>query len=136
MTVPADAALTRPYFTRPNEEQPYYDLTDPRYRNLSLPPYPLAVNATVSYRGVPVHLAEVVQAMPRVHGEGIVPQPLIVGPAISVTVSPAAGAVPLGAKSFEFSCTVHSNVKGPAKGTLHLKLPAGWRSTPEAASSQ
>ncbi len=42
-------------------------------------------------------------------------QPLIVGPAISVTVSPAAGAVPLGAKSFAFTCTVHSNVKGPAK---------------------
>ena len=48
-------------------------------------------------------------------------------------MSPAAGAVPLGAKSFEFSCTVHSNVKGPAKGTLRLKLPAGWRSTPESA---
>ena len=43
--VPADAALTRPYFTRPDEEQPYYDLTDPRYRNLPLAPYPLAVHA-------------------------------------------------------------------------------------------
>ena len=133
VTVPADAALTRPYFTRPNDEQPYYDLTDPHYRNLSLSPYPLAVNATVSYRGVPVHLSEVVQAMQRVQAQGIVPEPLIVGPAISVAVSPAAGAVPLGAKSFEFSCTVHSNVKGPAKGTLRLKLPEGWRSTPDSA---
>jgi LmbE family N-acetylglucosaminyl deacetylase len=133
VTAPADAVLTRPYFTRPNDEQPYYDLTDPRYRNLSLPPYPLAVTATVSYRGVPIRLSEVVQAMQRVQGEGILPEPLIVGPAISVQVSPAAGAVPLGAKSFEFACTVHSNVKGPAKGTLRLKLPAGWRSTPESA---
>ena len=33
VTVPADAAFTRPYFSRPNEEQPYYDVNDPRYRN-------------------------------------------------------------------------------------------------------
>ncbi len=133
VTAPADAALTRPYFTRPDEEQPYYDLTDARYRNLSLAPYPLSVRASVSYRGVPLHLEEVVQAMQRVQAQGVVPEPLIVGPAISVWVSPAAGAVPVTAHSFEFSCTVHSNVKGPAKGTLRLRLPAGWRSTPESA---
>ena len=40
--MPADAALTRPYFTRPDEEQAYYDLADPRYRNLPLAPYPLS----------------------------------------------------------------------------------------------
>src|SRR6202008_1176207 len=57
--VAENAAPTRPYFSRPNDEQPYYDLLDPRYRNLSFAPYPLAVNATVSYRGVPLHLAEV-----------------------------------------------------------------------------
>jgi LmbE family N-acetylglucosaminyl deacetylase len=133
VTVPAGAALTRPYFTRPDEEQPYYDLTDARYRNQSLAPYPLAANVTVAYHGQDVHLSEVVQAMQRVQTQGIVLQPLIIGPAISVSVSPAAGAVPVGAKSFEFSCTVHSNVKGPAKGTLRLKLPSGWRSSPESA---
>ncbi len=133
VSVPDDAALTRPYFTRPDEEQPYYDLTDARYRNLSFAPYPLSVQATVAYRGVELHLSEVVQAMQRVQAEGIVPQPLIMGPAISLWVSPTAGAVPLTSHSFQFSCTVHSNVKGPAKGTLRLKLPAGWHSTPETA---
>jgi hypothetical protein len=29
---------------------------------------------------------------------------------------------------------VHSNVKGPAHGTLRLSLPAGWHSTPETAA--
>ena len=133
VSVPTDAAITRPYFTRPNDEQPFYDLTDTRYRNLSFGPYPLAANATISYRGVPLHLSEVVQAMHRVQAEGVLPDPLILAPAISVEVSPSAGAVPLGAKSFQFACTVHSNVKGPAKGTVHLKLPAGWRSQPESA---
>jgi hypothetical protein len=63
----------------------------------------------------------------------MVQNPLLVGPAISVSVSPSAGAVPLGAKAFDFTCLVHSNVKGPADGVLRLKLPAGWRSTPVEA---
>ena len=130
---PADAALTRPYYGRPDEEQAYYDLIDPRYRNLSMAPYPLSASAELSYHGVPIHLAEVVQSYQRIPTLGVVAQPLIVGPAISVTLSPSAGAVPVGTKSFAFSCTVHSNVKGPAEGTLRLQLPAGWRSVPDAA---
>ena len=133
VAAPADAALTRPYFSRKDEEQPYYDLDDPRYRNQSLAPYPLTAAAAVSYEGATVHLSQVVQTLQRIPALGIVPEPLLVGPAISVTVSPAAGAVPVGTKSFAFSCTVHSNVKGPAEGTLRLRLPAGWKSSPESA---
>ena len=94
VSAPADAALTRPYFTRPDEEQPYYDLTDARYRNLSFAPYPLLVHATVVYRGVPLHLSEVVQAMHRVQAQGIIPEPLIMGPAISLWMSPDGGSGP------------------------------------------
>ncbi len=133
VVAPPDAALTRPYFTRPDEEQPYYDLTDPRYRNLAFAPYPLSAAARLSYHGVPLHLSQVVQANQRIPTLGIVEQPLLVGPAISVTVTPAAGAVPLDSKSFAFSCTVHSNVKGAAEGTLRLRLPPGWRSAPQSA---
>ena len=121
----------RPYFTRPDEEQAYYDLTDPRYRNLSLAPYPLSATVRVSYRGAAVHLSQVVQTVQRIPGLGMEPEPLLVGPAISVTVAPSAGAVPVGAASFAFACTVHSNVKGPARGTLRLRLPEGWHSKPE-----
>ena len=133
ITVPADAAFTRPYFSRPDEEQPYYDLADERYRNLPLAPYPLAIRATLSYNGVPFTLEQTVQTNERISGIGTVSNPLLVGPAISVTVSPSAGAVPLGSKSFAFTATVHSNVKGPAQGVLRLKLPQGWRSEPAEA---
>ena len=51
---PQDAALTRPYFTRPNEEQPYYDLIDPRYRNLPFGPYPLVAHAKLGVPWSPV----------------------------------------------------------------------------------
>jgi len=130
VTVPADAALTRPYFTRPDEEQPYYDLLDARYRNLPTAPYPLSARARLSFHGVTFEVAQDVQTSERVPGIGIIQNPLLVGPAISVSVSPTAGAVPLESKAFAFTCTVHSNVKGPAQGTLRLKLPAGWRSNP------
>ena len=132
VAAPSDAIPTRPYFSRPTEEQPYYDLSDGRYRNQSLPPYPLAATVTVSYHGSTLNLTQVVQARQRIPGIGIQSQPLLVGPPISVTLSSAAGAIPLGTQSFTFSCTVHSNVKGPAEGTLRLGLPAGWRSTPES----
>lgn len=133
VTVPADAALTRPYFSRPNDEQPYYNISDERYVTQPLPPYPLSVRATLDYNGVPFEVAEVVETSERISGIGTVSNPLLVGPAISVMVSPPAGAVPLGSKDFAFTATVHSNVKGAAQGTLRLNLPKGWRSTPEHA---
>jgi LmbE family N-acetylglucosaminyl deacetylase len=133
VAVPADVALTRPYFVRPDENAATYTLIEPRYRNLSLAPYPLSASAELSYRGVILHLSQVVQTNQRINALGIVPEPLIVGPPISVTVSPSAGAVPIGTKSFAFTCTVHSNVKGSAQGKLTLRLPAGWKSLPESA---
>jgi len=133
VAVPSDATLTRPYFTRPDEEQAYYDLVDPRWRNQSTAPYPLSATVAVSYKGATFHLSQVVQTTQQIPTLGIVAQPLLMGPAISVTLTPAAGAVPVGAKSFAFSCTVHSNVKGAAQGTLRLQLPDRWHSSPDSA---
>ncbi len=133
VAAPADASFTRPYFTRPNEEQPYYNLIDERFRNFPVAPYPLATRARVVYHGVPFEVQQAVQTNERIPGIGMVQNPLLVGPPISVTVSPSAGAVPMTSKSFTFMCTVHSNVKGPAEGVLRLELPRGWRSNPNEA---
>ncbi|HEY1214004.1 MAG TPA: PIG-L family deacetylase [Bryobacteraceae bacterium] len=129
--VPPDAVLTKPYFYRPNKEQPYYDLTDERYRNLSLAPYPLSARARIRYHDVPFEIRQVVQAVQRVPTVGIKEDPLLLGPPISVMLPSLAGAVPLTTKSFPFSCTLHSNVKGSAKGTLHLELPSSWEAIPK-----
>jgi LmbE family N-acetylglucosaminyl deacetylase len=133
VTAPADAGFTRPYFSRDDEEQPYYDIKDARYRNLSLMPYPLSVTVQVGYQGATFPVSEVVQTFQRTSGLGLLSNPLLVGPEVSVTIAPAAGAVPLGTKSFSFAVTVHSNVKGAAQGTLKLSLPTGWKSSPESA---
>jgi len=133
VTVPRDAELTKPYFSRPNLEQSFYDIDDLRFLNLPNRPYPLLAEATVAYHGVNINLSGVVQTIHRINGEGPVLEPLLVAPAISLTVSPLAGIVPLMSTTFELHVTLHSSVKGPAKGQVHLDLPKGWTSTPAVA---
>jgi hypothetical protein len=133
VTVPENDAFTRPYFTRPNIEQSYYDIIDPRFLNQPLAPYPLVGWADFNYRGVTVRIGQYVQTVKRITGAGTVLEPLAVAPAIGVAISPRAGIVPLMEKSFPVTAVVHSNVKGSAKGQVHLELPDGWRSQPASA---
>ncbi|HEX5484006.1 MAG TPA: PIG-L family deacetylase [Terriglobia bacterium] len=133
VTVPENAAFTQPYFSRPNIEQPYYTLSNKRFQNLPFVPYPLSAEAAMSYRGASVRLNQVVDSVHRVRGEGAVLDPLVVGPAISVWVTPEAGIVPFNTLSASLTVTIHSNVKGPAQGTVRLNLPEGWTSTPAVA---
>lgn len=130
LTAPKNAKFTQPYFNRPNIEQSYYDISDMKYLNQPLSPYPLAAWAQFEFEGVPVRVGQVVQTIKRVNGFGVVSEPLVVGPAMSVTINPRAGIVPLSGKEFALTTGIRSNVKGPAKGTAKLELPSGWRSTP------
>jgi LmbE family N-acetylglucosaminyl deacetylase len=131
----SNARFTRPYFTRPDIEQAYYDIQEPTDLNLSLAPYPLSARLHFVFDGVPFELSQVVQSVKRITGPGTVLEPLIIGPAISVSIAPQAGIVPLGAKSFDVTVNIHSNVKGPAKGTVKLDLPEGWKAPQEEFST-
>lgn len=133
LSVPENAGYTRPYFSRPDIEQSFYDISDPRYLNWPLPPYPLEAWAEFQYDGVSVSVGQVVQSSKRVNGIGEVLEPLVVGPAVSINISPRAGIVPLNAKAFDVVTTLHSNIKGSGKGTVKLDLPQGWSSQPAIA---
>ena len=128
--VPENGAPTRPYFSRPTEEMPYYNKVDERYRDLSFAPYPLAAWIEFTYMGVPVRLGQVVQTVQQQTGEGIVVNPLVVTPAVSVRIFPDAGITPLGSKSFMLSAQVHTEAEAGAKGMVRLDLPQGWHSEP------
>jgi LmbE family N-acetylglucosaminyl deacetylase len=128
--VPRESAVTRPYFTRPNTEQPYYNITDPRWLTLPFAPYPLAGWAEFNYMGVPIRIGQVVQTVHRVHGIGGVYQPLAVVPQLSVNLPAAAGVVPLGTATIPFSVTISNEQQDDADGTLHLNLPSGWTADP------
>jgi LmbE family N-acetylglucosaminyl deacetylase len=134
VAVPQEVTYTRPYFSRPDIEQSWYDILDDRYRNESLSPYPLTAWLDVSYDGAPIRIGQYVQTIRRVTGRGAVYEPMVLAPAISVAVSPRKGIVPLGAKSFAVTAQIHSNVKGPASGSIRLEMPAGWKSAPASAA--
>ena len=68
--VPEDALATRPYFSRPDVEQPYYDIEYEQLLNRPLAPYPLAGWAGLRYEGVTIRISEYVQTVQRVLGEG------------------------------------------------------------------
>lgn len=131
--LPEDAKATRPPFSRPGIEQNYYDVADPAMRNASLDLPALTAWVTAEYDGVEIRLGQVVQTLRRVTGQGTVYEPLVVAPAISVSVAPAAGVVPLTEKTLMMTARVLSNVKGAAAGTVKLELPKGWTVSPEQA---
>lgn len=130
VSVPESAPFTRPYFTRPDIEQSYYDIIDPDYLTQPLAPYPLAAWAEWSFNGASIRVGQFVQTVKRVNGLGTVLEPLTVAPAIGISIEPRFGIVPLNAKAFSVKTVIHSNVKGPASGTVRLDIPAGWKSEP------
>ena len=87
------------------------------------------------FDGVPFELSQVIQSVKRLTGPGTVFDPLLTGPAISVSISPEAGIVPLSVKNFGVTVKIHSNVKGPAKGTVRLDLPQSWSAAPQEFST-
>jgi len=129
--VPSNAEATAPYFTRPNIEQPYYDIARPEWRGRSFAPYPFAAWAEFSFDGLPIRLGGVVQSLQRIAGRGGVYQPLIVTPAIGVSVDPEARTLPLDGSAFPVRVTVHT--QAAAEGTVELNLPPGWRAEPSLA---
>jgi LmbE family N-acetylglucosaminyl deacetylase len=132
-TVPPDAEPTRPYFIRPNHEQPYYDLLHPQYLGLPTAPYPLSAHLSFAFEGVEATLDSVVQTVHRINVLGPVLEPLLVVPAISVSLVQRRGILPLGSNNLDLDAVVRSNVQDAADGVLQLQLPQGWTSEPAAA---
>ena len=130
--VPEDEPYTRPYFTRPDMEQPYYDIANKAMDGMPTAPYPLAATVRYHFDGLTLESANTVQVISKVAGPGTLRYPMPVGPAMSVALSPSAGVVPLGEKSFPVSVRLHNNVEGDAKATVHLNLPDGWTSEPKS----
>ncbi len=130
LAVPEETAPTVPYFVRPGIEQPYYTTMDASLHGLPATPYPYAVWERLYYKNVPFLLGEVVQTAHRVVGQGVVYQPLVIVPAISVALAPSAGVIPLDAKTLTLTARVHSDAPNGGGGTVHLNLPGGWSAEP------
>ena len=126
-----NAAPTAPYFTRPSIEQPFYDISNPAWRGRSFMPWPLEAWAEYTFDGVPIRLGAVVQTLQHVPGIGGIYEPLVVTPAIGVSMMPEARIVPLDGSPLPVRVVVHA--QAAAEGTVTLRLPAGWSSEPAEA---
>jgi LmbE family N-acetylglucosaminyl deacetylase len=129
--VAEDAESTKPFFTRPTIEQPYYDISNPAWRLRSFAPWPLAAWVEYSFDGVPIPIGQVVQTLQRVTGPGGIYQPLVVTPAIGVRIDPQARILPLNGAALPVHVTVHT--QSAADGSVVLKLPDGWHAEPSEA---
>jgi LmbE family N-acetylglucosaminyl deacetylase len=132
VSLPAEAALTRPYWKR-NPEVDRYDLRRPEL--FGLPAAPPSVEARLSFRSgaVEATLKKPVQyryAGPWVGTEK--QKEVSVLPAISLAVTPRALVIPVTAdkKSRVVSVEALYRGAGAANGTLRLELPAGWTGKP------
>jgi LmbE family N-acetylglucosaminyl deacetylase len=132
LKVPESAEPTRPFFTRPSIEQPYYDISHPEWRERSFAPYPLSAWAQFNFDGLPIHMGEVVQTLQRATGRGGYYEPLVVTPAIGVSIDPEAHLLPPDGSAFTAKVTVHT--QAAAEGSVSLQLPEGWRAEPAEAS--
>ena len=139
--VAQNADYTQPYWTRASEyHDAVYTLKRPEFRFLSFASP--EVTGVVTYRvdGVDFTLTQPAQTVSINRPWGERRRLLTVAPAISLSVSPHIGVIPIsepdvasGQTSFPVTVEMLNNVKGEAEGTLSLKLPAGWQALPENA---
>lgn len=133
VTVPADEPYTKPYFTRNNLGEPYYQVAPSAPKNIPFLPYPLQAKAVFRYEGATFTTSGTVQVINRVTGPGTLRYPMPVGPELSVSLAPAAGIVPLNMQHIAVTVRVRSNLQAPADPTITLALPTSWTSTPESS---
>ncbi len=131
LKAPENARPTQPFFTRPSIEQPYYDVSNETWRERSFAPWPVGADVEFTFDGVPIRVAEVVQTLQRVTGHGGYYQPLILSPAIGVSVTPEARILPLDGGALPVKVTIHT--QAAADGTVRLTVPDGWHADPAEA---
>jgi LmbE family N-acetylglucosaminyl deacetylase len=120
--------MIRPYFSRKNSEQAYYDVSDSTLRLApETPPETFWVRA--SYDGVPLLIGQVVLAPKSNNNDADQPMALI--PPLSMAIRPAAGIIPLTEKSFTVDVTVRGDEQRGISGGVTLELPQGWSSEPQ-----
>ena len=137
--VPQDAAYTQPYWTRASEyHDAVYTLKHPEFR--FLPATPPDVHGVVTYRveDVDFTLKRPAQTVSINRPWGERRRLLTVAPAISLSMAPRIGVIPISesATATTFTATVEmlNNVKGEAEGKLALAFPEDWSVSPEWAA--
>jgi LmbE family N-acetylglucosaminyl deacetylase len=132
VTVPENAPLSRPYFTRTDIAQTHYTISDPTqlYRPAAEPV--LSAVARYNVFGVPVEAREVVKRRePNLpYGDDL--HEVMVVPALAVNVRPLRGIMPLVSpnKTVNVRVEILNNRDRTTSGAVRLQPPAGWTVMP------
>jgi LmbE family N-acetylglucosaminyl deacetylase len=129
VTVGDDAEYSQPYWSRQDVfRQALYNLDQPQYANL---PYaPPEIIGTASYRIGGVRFSTTQTVM------GAGNRPLLIVPAISISLAPRRGVIPASRRQgqVELHVEVMSNAASAADAKIHLELPQGWTATPSESA--
>ena len=132
---------TRPYFSRPDIAQPYYDISDPALRNAPATPAPLTALATFDDHGVALQIAATVaySAGPKdsfLLANGPRPgEPVSVVPPVSIALPNSVGVFNIDRPTFPVSYSALT-ADPEAAPQLRLEVPALWTYTLPPSSNQ
>jgi LmbE family N-acetylglucosaminyl deacetylase len=132
VTVPENAAYTRPYWHRNDPETDALNtIDDASYATLPFPPIMFHARANYSddgHKGSAQSVIHVAFKDSEAHEQQ---RALAVAPALSVTIDPTSQVVPLGQHGTRtVKVTVRSQVAGQVAGNVRLAAPQGWTVEP------
>ena len=127
---------SKSYFTRSQVQQSTYDVVDPKQIHRPTSEAPLVAVARYDVLGLEVEAREVVRRREANLPYGYEMRELRVVPALALTLTPSFAVVPLKArkKQVQVEVDLRNQLEGEMSGTLSLRLPAGWTSTPASRS--
>ncbi len=132
LRVPADAHPTEAYFLRaPRDGDLYRWPQDEPALGRPFEAAPVAVRAFVTVDGVPIQVTREAQFREVDLRQGELRRPVMVVPAVSVLLQPAARVLSTAApRPIAYTVRLASQAPDGIAGTLRLELPAGWRAEP------
>ena len=134
VTPPADAQLTKAYFHRDNPEtDTTYQIDNPAYQTLALPPPPVSAHVVYSVNGEEGEIRSVARTPMHNDKNDAWSMPLSVVPPFSVETSPATQIIPASANpSAELGVVVRTTLE-QGNGKVHPEVPADWKVEPASA---
>jgi LmbE family N-acetylglucosaminyl deacetylase len=135
--LPADVPVTEPYFLRRARRGDLYAWpSDPAVAGLPFAADPLRAAASVRVGGADLPLEQVASFRDVDPRQGELRRPVLVVPALSVRLDPAARVLPTSNDGRGVPLRVSVEAQDPrgSAGTLRLRLPAGWRAEPESVA--
>lgn len=135
VTAGDDAAIsTKPYFTRRGLQETKYTVTDSAPFGSPNSPAPLVASAKYMIDDVPVGIREVVKRRESKVPYGEVLREVRTVPRLALSLPAAHFIVPMGGvpKPLTLEVTLLHNAESPTAGQVVLRLPAGWKTEPNA----